>query len=124
MRNRVIHFFGNVSMTNGHDGLAEIAHGKVDIDSLKPGEFVAFINKSFTAMKLLTGCGVLLHWRQPSHRTLYKVVVDTLPHFLSGEDIGYSREVQQAIARYYRKHLVKKKVVKLKAVSDDRGSAA
>jgi hypothetical protein len=74
-------------------------------------------------MKLLTGCGVLLHWRQPSHRTLYKVVVDTLPHFLSGEDIGYSREVQQAIAKYYRKHLVKKKVVKLRSVPDS-GSAA
>ncbi len=108
MRNRVVHFFGNVSMTNGHEGLAAIAAEKVDVDNLKPGEFVAFINKSFSAMKLLCAHGVLIHWRQPSHKALYTEVVDTLPRFLSGMDVGFSREVTAAISRYYRRHLVAK----------------
>lgn len=105
MRNRAIHFFGGVSMTNGHDGLAEIVGSKVDLDNLKPGEFVAFFNKSFSAMKLLCANGVLIHWRQPSRRKLYSQVVTTLPRFMAGVDVGYSQDVLHAISRYYKKQL-------------------
>lgn len=105
--NKVIHFFGNVMMTNGHKGLAELASNKVDVDNLKPGEFACFVNKPFTAMKLLTAEGVLIYWKQPHHRLLYKDVVTTLPHFLKDANIGFSDEVQAAISRYYRKFLKK-----------------
>lgn len=114
MRNRVIHFFGDVSMTNGHEGLAEIASGKVAIDDLKPGEFVCFVNKSFSAMKLLTGCGVMIHWKQDSHKALFPEVITTLPHFLSGEDIGFSREVIAAITKYYQGYIHGKGGAKLR----------
>lgn len=115
MKNRVMHFFGNVSMTNGHDGLAELAASKVDVDELKPGEFVAFINKSFSAMKLMSANGILVHWRKSSHKQLYETVVDTLPRFMQGEDIGYTREVSAAIARYYKKFLQRKQAVRAAA---------
>lgn len=122
MRNRAIHFFGNVPMTNGHDGLAEIAaEHKVKLDDLKPGEFVAFVNKTFTAMKLLCPGGVLIHWRNPSHRVLFKEVVDTLPQFMADADIGFSLDVKQAIAKYYKKHLGK--TVRLRRLTAVDGAA-
>lgn len=111
--NKVIHFFGNVMMTNGHKGLAELASGKVDVDTLKPGEFACFVNKPFTAMKLLTAEGVLIYWKQPHHRLLYKDVVTTLPQFLKDANIGFSTEVQAAITRYYKKFLSKKSTRKV-----------
>ncbi len=108
MRNRSIHFFGNVSMTNGHLGLSYIAEQhKVAIDDLRPGEFVCFVNKPFTAMKLLCPGGVLIYWKQTNRRLLFKEVIDTLPQFLADADIGFSQEVKQAISKYYKKHLGK-----------------
>lgn len=106
MKNRAIHFFGSVSMTNGHDGLAEIAEKhKVALDDLRSGEFCCFVNKTFTAMKLLCPGGILIHWRNPSHRALFAEVIGTLPQFLADADIGFSADVKAAIAKYYKKHL-------------------
>lgn len=123
-RNKVVHFFGDVSMTNGHDGLTAIADAKrVDVDNLKPGEYVAFINVSFTAMKLLCANGILVYWRQPSHRALFKEAVTTLPRFMYGEDVSFTNEVKAAIARQYKKFLGKAAAVR-KLVADRNHQAA
>jgi hypothetical protein len=106
MSNRVIHFFGDVSMSNGHAGLASIASkGRVNINILKPGEFVAFINKRFTGLKLYGMHGVIVHWRADSGALLYQGIISTLPRFLSGADIGFSREIARAIGEHYAEQM-------------------
>jgi hypothetical protein len=122
VKNRAIHFFGGVSMTNGHDGLAEIAEKhKVVLDDLRPGEFACFVNKTFTAMKLMCAEGVLIHWRNPSHRALFSEVIETLPQFLADADIGFSQEVKQAIAKYYKRYLGK--TIRIRRLSAVDGAA-
>lgn len=108
--NRVIHFFSDVSMRLGHPGLEELAKGgKVAIGALKPGEFAAFFNKKFTAMKLLGPHGVLVHWRTEEGEPLYSGIISSLPHFLSGADIGYARDIAAAIAKHYESKLSRKR---------------
>ena len=43
--NTVMHIFPNVSMSNGHDGLREVAKkvGRIQVDDLKVGQFALFI---------------------------------------------------------------------------------
>ena len=97
--NRVIHFYADINMNSGHIRLAEIAGKK--IAALKAGEFVAFVNTKFTAMKLYGCHGVIVHWRQEPGQTLYNGIVSVLPKFLSGADIGFTREIANAIADHY-----------------------
>jgi hypothetical protein len=58
---KVKRYFPNVDMRMGHDGLKEYAkkEANLDLDGLKPGEYVAFFNAAKTILKLGCANGVI-----------------------------------------------------------------
>jgi len=110
MSNQVMHVYPNVSMSNGHDGLANIAMkaNKVIVKKLVVGQFALFINKSFTACKVFGANNVLLHYKHPlGHHLNYKAL-KLIPEFYDGQDIGYTKAMRQIIMTEYP-HLAEKK---------------
>jgi hypothetical protein len=100
--NKVVHLFVNVSMSYGHKGLAETAQKeKVDIRTLKVGEFALFANKALTALKLFGANNTVIHYKAPTNRPIDIRAIKYIPHFLSGADIGYDRALLEVFRRKY-----------------------
>jgi len=101
--NTVMHIFPNVSMSNGHDGLREVAKkvGRIQVDDLKVGQFALFINKAFTACKFYAANNVLLHYKHPKDHCLDYKALKLLPEFYTGQDIGYTKALKQSIRESY-----------------------
>lgn len=101
--NNIMHVYPNVSMSNGHDGLKEVAKktNKVDVTALKVGNFALFINKAFTACKLYAANHVVLHYRHPNNHLLDYKALRLLPEFYDGQDIGYTKALKQVIKSNY-----------------------
>jgi hypothetical protein len=101
--------YPNVSMSNGHNGLKEIAKkiNKVDVTKLHVGQFALFINKSFTACKFFAANNVVLHYKHPNNHLLDYKALKLLPDFYSGQDIGYIKALTHTIKTSYP-HLFEK----------------
>lgn len=101
--NTVMHIFPNVSMSNGHDGLKETAKkvGKLDVSSLRVGQFALFINKAFTACKFYAANNVVLHYKHPLNHCLDYKALKLLPDFFDGQNLNYTRALKQAIKDGY-----------------------
>jgi len=107
--NQVMHVFPNVSMSNGHDGLAKEAMktSKVNVRELSIGQFAMFINKAFTAVKVFGANNVLLHYKHPKGHHLNYKALKLIPAFFDGQDMGYTRALRQIIKTEYP-HLFEK----------------
>lgn len=67
--NRIIQYIPDVNMQNGHNGLTRIAAKfGISCDSLNEGEFVLFMNKSRTILKLFAPGNVIGHLKN-AHRS-------------------------------------------------------
>jgi hypothetical protein len=90
-------------MSNGHDGLKETAKkvGKLDVSSLRVGQFALFINKAFTACKFYAANNVVLHYKHPLNHCLDYKALKLLPDFFDGQNLNYTRALKQAIKDGY-----------------------
>ena len=79
-RNRIVRVFLECSMSRGHQGLMELARTvNVDVTNLGPGEFVIFINRAKTALKMYAAANILVHLKMPEGRKLNMEAVRFIP---------------------------------------------
>ena len=95
---RIMDVYFNVSMSYGHKGLVGLCGGG------ELTEPVLFINKSKTALKMLTKEGVLLHYKSPSaSRPLAMDAIKHLPNCVQGNDLQYDQAVRAALIEQFNK---------------------
>lgn len=89
----------NTSMSLGHPGLYKKA-GKSVADG-----YVVFINRNWTAMKMLTPGNVLLHYKSPDprRRPINPETIKYLPHCVEGGDLNYSKALEAVITKEFGK---------------------
>lgn len=72
----IIQLFTEVNMGKQHNGLREIAKkGNINVDRLKHGEFVVFLNKKANAMKVWATSGVLGYMKTTSRYSIDDVAM-------------------------------------------------
>lgn len=104
---RVMYWMPNADLRNRHDGLAIAAKKefKVDVDKLKPGEMIMFINTAWTQFALFCAGNVLLHYKRPDGKHLNKRALMLVPQFMIGQKIDYTKALRVAIEKeYQQKH--------------------
>ena len=100
----MIAFIGGVSMANGHRGLREIAAGvkprSIDVETLKPGQYVGFVNKAGTAAKLFAANNVLIHYRSEHGKLTSEGGTGFIPEFMGSGGLHYKKRVEEALFTY------------------------
>lgn len=98
----IIRYFPEVVMSNGHNGLSKLAKDAgIDPAKLKPGEYLMFVNKSQTALKMYTPGNVVAHLKMPGTQKLNPRTITMLPRFFNGKEINYNGALREAFRKYY-----------------------
>jgi len=95
---KIASIYFDVTMSRGHKGLREI-HRK----NLTEDECAIFINKRWTALKMLTPQNVILHLKQPQNRPIVPDAIKFLPHCVSGGELDYSKALSASINNRFEK---------------------
>lgn len=96
--NKLIRVFTDVLMSYSHKGLCELAaNEKVDLNALNIGEFVCFINRPCTALKLYTAGNIIAYLRLPDGQKLDLRIITLLPRFFSGGNIRYQEGLKEVL---------------------------
>lgn len=117
----IIQVFFDVHMSYAHDGLAAILEKQTGSRALPDGQSAVFINKAWTALKMLTPSGVMLYLRRPPHKPINPEAIKYLPHCVSGRELDYKKALSQVIETKWKtvvpesKRGVKKKAAKAAA---------
>jgi len=99
----IVHVFFEVHMGAGHAKLQEILETKVK-KGLAAGEYAAFINRSWTATKVLGTNGLMLYWRSPDGRAMQPETLRMLPTILGGQRFGFGGNHETRLINEYEKH--------------------
>ena len=94
---KVAHVFFEISMANGHTGLIEILKKRAKIVKLNEGETAIFINKKWSALKLLTSEDILLHLRRPANKPILPESIKYLPACVQGSELNYSVALKKTL---------------------------
>ena len=113
-RNRLVGYFGNVDFRLQHDSLKKLVKGKriylgvnkqLLLEDLKIGEFVAFINRDKTAVKLFGANNLLVYQKAPYGQKIHPGAIFLIPRYFSGKTIDLNRANAEAILADYAKYL-------------------
>lgn len=97
---KIIRFFPETDMRNGHDGLAEIAKkNNVNVSQLKIGEYVIFTNKKKTAIKMYAPNHIIVHQRLPGGARLDTRVISLIPKYFNGTKINLEGALKEVITK-------------------------
>lgn len=97
---RLIRYFANTNLGNGHKGLSEIALKEdVDVNNLTRGEYVIFTNTRKNAVKMFAPGGVIAHFKVPGGARLDLRTIASLPKFFNGSEIRYSEALKHTIEK-------------------------
>lgn len=98
--NRVIRYFPDTHLGNGHDGLAKIAEKNgINVKDLAWGEFVIFTNRKKTALKLYSQGNLVAHLRMPGEQRMDLRVISLIPRFFNGSSINYSAAIGEVLRK-------------------------
>lgn len=97
--NKLIRYVPDVDLRLGYDGL----NRKVSLANLGAGEFVAFVNRQRTKIKLATGNDVVLYHRMRSGHKIDPRVIALLPRYLSGNKINYDAAMRDVLQKAFPK---------------------
>lgn len=101
--NSLVRFFAATDLRNGHDGLRALAsRNKVDVKNLGQGEFVAFMNRKQTAVKMYTGGNIIAHVRLDKGRIDNRTIAH-MPKYFNGTEINYNNAVKAMIKKEFPK---------------------
>jgi hypothetical protein len=100
--NRVLRVVFNTDLRNSHDGLSILAKDfKIDTAQLRPGEYIVFVNRSKTALKLYAAGQVVAHFRMPTHRKMDMRVISLIPRFFNGRELKYDDALRELITKQW-----------------------
>lgn len=96
--NRIVRYFPDTFLGNGHRGLSKIAlDSGVKVETLEPGEFIIFVNKGYTALKMFASGNVVAHLKMPQGSRLDPMAIKFLPMFFSGGKIDWGSAITKRI---------------------------
>ena len=100
---KIVHWLPDTDLRNNHAGLAEIAKKKLklEVDDLQPGEFILFVNTSWTALKVYAANNTILHHKQKDGHRLNPKAALLVPHFISGQSLNYNKALDVVIKKQY-----------------------
>lgn len=90
--NRLVKYIPNTDLRLGYDGLNALS----SLQHLGKGEFVAFVNKAQTRVKLCTQNDVVAYYRH-AHGKLNPRLIQTLPEYFNGTAINYNPATLRAL---------------------------
>lgn len=96
--NRVVRYFPDTDLRNGHDGLTNLAQKNgIKIKDLPWGEFLIFMNTSQTMLKMFSQGGVICHLKMPGRTKIDPRTIALIPRFFNGTYIQYSKALEKVI---------------------------
>lgn len=102
-QNRIVRYFSDVHLGNGHDGLKALAKKHdIDVDKLEWGQFVIFTNRSQTALKMYSAGQLIAHLRLPQGMRLNPRVISLIPRYFSGSRINYEGAIAEVIRKEFK----------------------
>ena len=95
---RVVRVFFDVSMSNGHLGLSKIARDhKIQIEKLPQHEFVVFVNRPKTSIKMYAPGNVIAHYR--GSRRIDMRTIQHLPNVFAGGNLNYDKAIAKVLEK-------------------------
>lgn len=97
-QNNLVRVFFNADMRNGHDGLRLLARThKIDMDILNSNEFVCFVNRRQTQLKLFAPDNVIAHYK--SDKRIDVRTIRLIPRFFNGRELIYDEALRQVLEK-------------------------
>lgn len=97
---RIRRVYTDVHMGLGHKSLSEICLGDgIRTDNLDRGDYIIFINKAQTALKLFAAGNTIAYFKMPYGGKLDMGVVSLIPTFFNGDTIDYPGALSELIKR-------------------------
>lgn len=104
---KIVRYFSNIDLRNGHDGLASIAKkAGIFVSELETGEFALFVNRKQTALKMYTQGLLIAHLRLPNGRRINPKTIAMLPNFFNGSEIRYNKALEAVLQKEFPKDLL------------------
>jgi hypothetical protein len=98
--NKVIHYFPNSDLRCSHRGLGKVAlRAKKDPAKLTPGDFIFFINRSQTAIKILTAANGIFYVKSTRGRLNFEAVKALPTVGFGGQPFEYSDALAIVLAK-------------------------
>lgn len=101
--NKLVRYVPDVDLRLGYDGLNKI----VPLLNLGKGEFVAFVNRAQTKIKLCTGNDVIAYMRLSKGR-IDPRTIQYLPEYFCGGYIQYDKAMERVLRKSFPKWFDKK----------------
>jgi hypothetical protein len=97
---RIIRFFPNTGLRNGHDGLSRLAmNNDINTSRLNLGEYVIFTNRARTALKMYAPNNIIVHQRMPQGARIDMRVINLIPKYFNGSRINMDQALKEVIQR-------------------------
>lgn len=100
---RIVRYFPDIHMRNGHKGLGDIARQEnIFVENLAPGQYVVFVNTAQTALKMFAPGGVVAHLKMPGNTKLHPAVIARLPLHFNGAKINYDQALRDILMKEFK----------------------
>lgn len=101
---KIVRYFPETHLGNGHQGLMKLAD-KVGINckNLNKGEYVVFVNRDQTAVKLFAPGNVVAHLKMPGSQRLDPRIISLIPRFFNGSRINYDSALEEVLRKEFKK---------------------
>lgn len=102
--NKLLRVVFNTDMRQGHLGLRQVAKDlKLNIDNMLVGDFIAFVNRRKTHLKLMTVNNTIAHLRMPDGAGQINMkLLAIIPKFFNGREIRYDDALKEIISKELR----------------------
>lgn len=101
---RVIRYFPESDMRNGHDGLAKIASkAGINMQTINNGEFVIFVNRRKTHIKMFASSNVIAHYKSMNGK-IDPAIIQHLPNCFEGGVIDYDKAITRVLKKEFPKY--------------------
>jgi hypothetical protein len=101
--NRMLDIIFNTDLRCGHTGLTLLAKNlKVKPDNLRAGEYIVFVNRKKSALKIFASGNVVAHFKMPGEQQMNVKVFSLIPRFFNGKELNYSGALSEVIRKEIR----------------------
>lgn len=100
---RVVRFFPETDLRNGHEGLGQIAKKQnVKVSTLGKGEYVLFTNKRLTGCKLFAPGNIVAYLKMPDNTRIDPRTIALIPRFFDGSKINYDAALTEVLKKEFK----------------------
>lgn len=101
--NKVLQLVFNADLRGGHDRLAKDASKLgIEVDRIKVGDFVVFVNRKRSALKIYAAGFTIAHFRMPDGRVMDPRILRLVPKFFNGKELNYSGALEEVIKKEFK----------------------